>query len=118
VEKVELKKALGYLGALILLFFGIIFLIASAYVTTRFYVGLGLIAIAITLIYYLKRTSKIEITKRYEVNLPGKVNIEPVRCPNCAANLDLKALELKHGVPSIKCPYCGKAFEVSEEPKW
>ncbi|NIO20889.1 MAG: hypothetical protein GTN76_09165 [Candidatus Aenigmarchaeota archaeon] len=118
VEGMDAKRALGYVGVIVLLFFGIIFLIASAYAITRLYVGIGLIAVSMILIYYLRRPSKIEITERREVDLSGKVTLQPVRCPNCGANVDLKSLEVKHGVPSLKCPYCGKAFEVAEEPKW
>jgi predicted Zn finger-like uncharacterized protein len=114
----DVQRALGYLGVVILLIFGVIFLIASRYAISRLYVGLGLIIVAIILIYYLKRTTKIEITEKREVDLSGKVTLEQVKCPNCSANVDLKTLEIRHGVPSVKCPYCGKVFEVSEEPKW
>ena len=118
VNGMDAKRVLGYLGAAILLLLGIIFLMASAYVSSRIYVGLGLIVVSIMLLYYLRRPTKVEIIERHEVDLPGKVTVEPVKCPHCSAALDLTALKVKHGVPSINCPYCGKTFEVSEEPKW
>ncbi len=118
VEEMDLKRTLGYFGAIILLLLGVLFLMASAYVASRIYVGLGLTAIAVALIYYLRRPTKMEITEKREVSLSGRVSLEQVKCPNCAANLDIKTLEIRHGVPSIECPYCGKVFEVSEEPKW
>ena len=114
----ELTKALVYIGAVILLFLGIIFLMASAYVLSRLYIGFALVAISVFIIYFARRSFKMTIIRKYDVDLSGDVTLNPVTCPNCGALLDLKKLEIKAGVPSLNCPYCSKSFEVSEEPKW
>ena len=37
-----------------------------------------------------------------------------LKCPSCGGPLDFE----DQARSSIKCPYCGTTFEVTEEPKW
>ena len=124
------KEVIGYIiSAILLLFAGIllfyatIFALASSYVPQRlitsallFIAGFVLLFFAGFGVYYTRRQKPIQIIQKLE--LPGQIKVQPVRCPNCGASLDINQTKIIDGVPSIKCSYCGHTFEVTEEPKW
>lgn len=112
----DAKAVVGYIAAAVLLFFGVIFAWASRGVPTRLVTGGILILTALAIIYFARRQTSVQITQRLEV--PGQVKVQPLKCPNCSAVLDVTKIKISEGVPSIKCPYCGNTFEVTEEPKW
>lgn len=112
----DLKVIAGYVVAAILLFFGILFALASVYATTRLYVSILFFAAAFGILYYIMKQRPVQITQRLEV--PGEFMVKALKCPNCSATLDVKQIKIVDGVPSITCSYCGYTFEVTEEPKW
>ena len=111
-------KILRYVASAGLIILGVIFLLASAYAISRLLVGAVLTAagLGIALLTWKAGTSQLPI--RYEIQAPGSLKVDSIKCPNCGAGLDPSKMQLKLGVPSIKCPYCGNEFEVAEEPKW
>ena len=117
------KEVIGYIISVILLFFAVIFLLASSYDPLTLVVrAFRLIASAFLFIagfaalYYLRKQKPTQIIQKLE--LPGQIRVQPIRCPNCGASLDINQTKIIDGVPSIKCSYCGHTFEVTEEPKW
>ena len=124
------KAIIGYvisiillLLSIILLFFAIIFAMASSQVPQRlntsallFIAGFALLLFSGFGIYYMRKQKPTQIIQKLDI--PGQIKIQPVRCPNCGASLDINQTKIIDGVPSITCTYCGHSFEVTEEPKW
>jgi len=113
-----LAKIVGYLASAVLIFLGAIFLMASAYAISRLLVGATLTLVGLAIAMLTWRAGAQQAAVKYEIQTPGSLRLEPLKCPNCTATLDPSKMQLKLGAPSIKCPYCGSEFEVSEEPKW
>lgn len=113
-----LGKVFGYLASAALVFLGVIFLFASVYATSRLIVGTILTVAGLGIALLSRRAGATQAPIKYELQMPGSLKIDSVKCPNCSAGLDPSKIQLKQGVPSIKCPYCGNEFEVTEEPKW
>ena len=111
----ELKTALGAIVIAVLLFFGVIFALASVYAPTRLYVAVFLFVVAFVIGFYVTRKPKTIIQK---VEFSGEMKAVSIKCPNCSGSIDSKSIEIKDGVPYATCPYCGHTFEVTEEPKW
>jgi len=113
---VSAKTVIGYVISAVLLFFAVIFALASAYAPIRLVISAFLFLAGFGILYYIRKQQPIQITQKLEV--PGKVKVQTLRCPNCSASLDISQVKVTKGVPSIKCSYCGHIFEVTEEPKW
>lgn len=111
----NLGTALGAIVIAVLLFFGIIFALASVYEPTRLIVAALLFVVAFGIAYYLTRKPKTIIQK---LEVSGDMKAVAIKCPNCAASVDANSIKIVSGVPYATCPYCGHTFEVNEEPKW
>lgn len=113
-----LGRIIGYVasGALILL--GVIFLLASAYAASRVSVGTILVLLGLAIAYVAWRSGARQVSVKYEIQAPGTLKIESLKCPNCGADVDPSKIQLRVGAPWVKCTYCGQEFQVTEEPKW
>lgn len=111
----DLKTALGAIAIGVLLFFGIIFALASVYVSTRLIVAFLLFIVAFGIAYYITRKPKTIIQK---LEVSGEMKAVPLKCPNCSGSVDANSIKIVEGVPYATCAYCGHTFEVTEEPKW
>ena len=116
----KLITVIGGVIAAICFFFAVIFgLAASVQATTSrlavsgilFVVGLAVVAV----VWYINRRPKT-IVQRLE--LSGHMTAAPIKCPNCGGSVGADQIKITQGVPYVKCPYCGTAFEVAEAPKW
>jgi DNA-directed RNA polymerase subunit RPC12/RpoP len=111
----ELKTILGAIAIAVLLFFGIIFALASVYAASRLIVAGLLFVVAFGIAFYISRKPKT-IIQQFEVS--GEMKAVSIKCPNCSGSIDPKSIQIVDGVPYATCPYCGHKFEVAEEPKW
>jgi DNA-directed RNA polymerase subunit RPC12/RpoP len=59
-----------------------------------------------------------QITQQVELDMPGDVNVEKLKCQSCGAELSKDAVSLVQGAIMIKCPYCGSTYQLTEAPKW
>lgn len=128
---VNLNKALGiiavtvvFLSAFLLVFFGIIFAIASSVNNTASRMNTAILSFASAILffiagsvlaYYITRKPKT-IVQQLEVS--GEMKAVGIKCPNCGASVSADKIKIVSGVPYATCPYCGHTFEVAEEPKW
>lgn len=112
----SIMRVVSYLIASILLFFGVVFIIAS---TTpgkiyRLPVGLILTGASIAIFYMLLKPKpkiyKIEVTWQPS----GEIAVEALTCPKCGAPLP----KPKPGQEYLKCPYCGATIKLVEKPIW
>ncbi len=53
-----------------------------------------------------------------QIDLPGDLSLEKMKCQSCGATLDKDSITTRAGAVVIDCPYCGTSYEVEEEPKW
>lgn len=111
----NLKTVLGAIAIAVLLFFGIIFALASTYAPTRLIVAALLLIVSFGIGYYITRKPKTIIQR---LELSGQMKAVALKCPNCSASVNTKAIKIVSGVPYATCPYCGQTFEIAEEPKW
>jgi predicted Zn finger-like uncharacterized protein len=108
---------IGYIVSAVLLFFAVVFALASAAdAPIRLVTSAFLFLAGFGMLYYIRTQKPMQITQRLEV--PGKVKAQTLECPNCSASLDISQVRIMKGIPSVKCSYCGHSFEVTEEPKW
>ncbi len=116
-------KIIAYIGAAILIFFGVMF-IWSAFGTTPqpANIGIGAVSVAIGfgIIWFAQRKAKVEGDTNVSVNidLPGEIKMETMKCQACGGALTSKNIEMQAGAPMIVCPYCDTTYQLNEEPKW
>lgn len=112
---VNLKTVAGSIAIAVLLFFGIMFALSSAYQLSRLAVSALLFIVAFAIAYFITRRP-MQIVQKLEI--PGQMKAVSLRCPNCSASVDVSNIKIKSGVPYATCTYCGHTFEITEEPKW
>ena len=111
----DLKTVVGAVAIAVLLFFGVIFALASVYFVTRLYVAVSLFAVAFLIALFISRKPKT-IVQQFEVS--GEMKAAAIKCPNCSGSIDPNTIKIVDRVPYATCPYCGHNFQVTEEPKW
>ena len=111
----NLKTVLGAIAIAVLLFFGIVFALASVYAPTRLVVAALLFVVSFGIAYYITRKPKTIIQR---LELSGQMKAVALKCPNCSASVNSEKIKIVSGVPYATCPYCGQTFEITEEPKW
>ena len=111
----KIKTVLGAIAVAVLLFFGIIFAIASVYAYTRLIVAVLMFIAAFIIAYYVSRQPTTIIQK---VDFSGQMQAVALKCPNCSASVDANRIKVISGIPYATCSYCGHTFQVTEEPKW
>ena len=80
--------------------------------------GAVMLIVGFALAYVAYAFSRKPTTVIHQVELSGKMKAAPIKCPNCGGSVDANLIKIVSGVPYAACPYCGKTFEVAEEPKW
>jgi len=63
-----------------------------------------------------KKEKEVKIIQQIE--LTGDLNLEKLKCQQCGAPLDKDTIEVKAGAITVRCPFCGASYQISEEPKW
>ena len=119
-------KIIGYIGAGILLFFGVLWLLSAfsagaASPAGRLLVGGLLVIIGLGIIFFVRMREpkpKQEVTIHQQIDIGGDVDMETLKCQSCGAQLDKSAISLVEGAVVVSCPYCGATYQIVEEPKW
>lgn len=119
-------KVIAYVAAGILIFFGVLFIWAafgetfnSGWLVTGIVtvlIGFGLIAGG----YFIGRRAAASGDQNVTLNieLPGNVSLDSLKCQNCGGSLSAKNIKLVSGAPWVTCPYCNSVYQLTEEPKW
>ena len=100
------------------MFLGIIFLLASVYAASRLLVGAILVLAGLGIAVFTWKAGATQAPVKYQLEMPGSLRVDSIKCPNCGAGLDPSQMQLKRGTPTVNCSHCGNEFEVTEEPKW
>lgn len=119
-------KIIAYIGAAIMIFFGVLFMWGAGDSTGggASWVVIGIISIAIGfgLIFFASRKSKSSSSEAQNVtlniDLPGNVNLDGLKCQSCGGALTSDDIKMVAGAPMVTCPYCHTTYQLTENPKW
>lgn len=116
-------KIIAYISAVILLFFGVLFVWGAFGSNSRpewICVGVVTIIVGFVLIWFASR-SKPSTTPQnvtLQVDLPANVNMDTLKCQSCGGTLKPENIKMIAGAPVVTCPYCNTTYQLTEEPKW
>jgi hypothetical protein len=119
-------KAIGWIAAAILIFFGVMFIYAAFGSTSHpewIAVGAVSVLIGFGLIALVSRrpspgTDGGGQPPVLKLDLPAATTIDALKCRNCGGNLTAENVSMLAGAPTVKCPFCGTTYQLTEEPKW
>ena len=117
-------KIVGIILSAICYIFGILFVWGAFGVPfDGSYLAIGLIMIVVgsVMMLIITRKGKAEKADRnvtYNIDLGGKTSTTKLVCEKCGAPLGKDDISVIAGVPTVQCPYCGVAYQITEEPKW
>ncbi len=116
-------KTISYIGAAVLILFGVLMVLGSVDSAGNIIwlpVGLVLIGVGLAVIFIAaKKSSAVNTTNvTYNVDLPGNVNMDSIKCKSCGGTLSAKDITMVQGAPMVTCPFCHTVYQLTEEPKW
>jgi uncharacterized membrane protein len=118
-------KIILYIAAAILIFFGVLFIWGAFSDTGSIgWIPVGIISVAIgfVLIWFGSRRAKQagaeSSSVTYQVDLPGNVELDQLKCQSCGGAITTDNIEMVAGAPVVNCPFCGTSYQLTEEPKW
>lgn len=112
-----LKTLVMYIFSAILLLLAVLYALASSVENPmRIWTSALLFLAGFGILYFAWKQQPTQIVQKLE--MPGKIKAQAIKCPNCSASIDMNQIKIVDGAPLVKCPYCGHAFEITEEPKW
>lgn len=85
------------------------------------YIAIGLAVLGFILIIAatrMKGPSDSAQNVTVNIDLPGEVGMDTIKCESCGGVLSEKDIKLVAGAPMVTCPFCGTSYQLSEEPKW
>lgn len=114
-------KIILFVLSAVFLIFSFLFILAGFSLARNFVTGIILAAVGFGLIIAATRI-KTEPDQpdiiNVNVDLPGNVSMDTLKCKSCGGVLAPKDLKLVAGAPVVTCPYCGTTYQLTEEPKW
>lgn len=117
-------KLIGSIAAAILIFFGVLFIWGAFGENGNpgwIIVGLISAIIGFVIIFFVTRkkpSSAGGSGVTYQIDLPGQVNMETIKCQSCGGALTKNDIKMVAGAPVVTCPYCSTTYQLTEEPKW
>jgi predicted Zn finger-like uncharacterized protein len=111
-----LKTLVGYIVSAVFLSLAVLYAIASGLRTHLIWISGLLFLAGFGMLYFTWKKQPTQIVQKLEV--PGRIKVQTIKCPNCSASIDMNQIKIVNGVPLLKCPYCGHTSEITEEPKW
>jgi len=118
-------RVIAYIVSAILILFGVLFILGAGgtggggwgWVGT----GLILVLIAFVLIWFASRKKATAVGDQaltLNIELPGNVSLDTLKCKSCGGALTSKNINMVAGAPVVTCPYCDTTYQLTEEPKW
>ena len=116
-------KTIAYIAAAILIFFGVLFIwgaFGGGATVGNIIIGIIYVLIGFGLIFWASRKKASEKEQNITVNIdmPGNVSMDTLKCKSCGGTLGPKDVTLVAGAPVVTCPYCNSTYQLTEEPKW
>ncbi len=117
-------RTIAYIGAAILIFFGVLF-IWSAFTpgggnVANLVIGLITVLIGFGLIWFASRRKAAAAGENvtYKIDLPANVNMDTMKCKSCGGAIGPDNITMVNGAPVVTCPYCHTTYQLTEDPKW
>ena len=107
------KVVLVILG-LVIVFFGLVFLIGGRPVTGSVMLLVGIFMV----VSCLRKPKTRDVVIKRELELSGDVNLESMKCNQCGGTLSSENISFKAGAVFVACPYCQSEYQIEEAPKW
>jgi len=119
-------RILGYVVAGVLILIGVLYLwsipaAGSGQIVSRLVVGVVSLAIGVVIIWVIRTRGPApiqQITQQVELDMPGDVTAEKLKCQSCGGELSKDDISLVQGAVMVRCPYCGSTYQLTEAPKW
>ncbi len=120
-------RVIAYIGAAILILFGVLFILAAfgtQFSSGWLVAGLIMTGIGFALIIVASTLLKPKVVSNesqqvvVNIDLPGQVTLDKMKCKSCGGELSSKNITLVAGAPTVSCPYCNSVYQLTEEPKW
>ncbi len=117
-------KIIAYIASAILILFGVLFILSAFSPQGQvgnLLVGAFLCLIAFGIIFFItrkKKTDESTTNVTLNIDLPGNVNLETLKCKQCGGTLTKDAITMVNGAPMVTCPYCKTTYQLTEDPKW
>lgn len=121
----KIGKTIAYIGAAIMIFFGVLFIWAAFAPSTTgsigsIIIGILLITGGLVLIFVVNRPKPAADNQNVtvKIDLPANVNLDSLKCKSCGGVLTMDNIQMVAGAPVVTCPYCKTTYQLTEEPKW
>jgi len=119
-------KAIAYIAAAILIFFGVIFIWGAFDPKSSpawFLIGGVSVLIGFGIIWFASRSKAGQAgappqNVTLKVDLPANVAMDTLKCKSCGGALTPDNIKMVAGAPVVTCPYCNTTYQLTEEPKW
>jgi hypothetical protein len=118
-------KIILYIVAGIFIFFGVLVILGSFDPvngnSSWIFGGIICLAIGLGSIWISSRLGPATIVKEnvtLNLDLPGKVKLDTMKCQSCGGVLTSDNIALVNGAPMVTCPFCNTTYQLTEEPKW
>lgn len=117
-------KIILFVLAAFALIFSFLFFLGSGGQTGGFnfiWIAISLAAVGFILIFFATRMeapSEVPDNVTVNIDLPGEVGMDTIKCKSCGGVLSEKDIKLVAGAPVATCPFCGTTYQLTEEPKW
>lgn len=116
---VHAMKLVAYPLAAVLGLLGLVFVMGAQGQILRIVVGVILLLAAGALAWLaMMRPAESTTTLVQKIDLSGDVSLQELTCRGCGGTLGSDAVTVQAGAVFIKCPYCGAAYQLEEEPRW
>ena len=122
----SIGRIIAYIAAAIAIFFGVLFIwgaFSPQGEVAWILVGLVSVGIGFGLIFLAGRMAGKPAAgpaaqTTLKIDLPGKVNLDTIKCKSCGGVLSTDNIQMVAGAPVVTCPYCHTTYQLTEEPKW
>ncbi len=101
-------------AGLVLIFFGLVFVIGGRPVPGMVMIASGMFLI----VYGLRKPKTRDVVIKRELELSGDVKLENMKCRQCGGTLSSENLSFRAGTIFVTCPYCHSEYQIEEAPKW
>lgn len=117
-------KIIAFITAAVFIILGFLFILAAFHEDDPGTIIAGIIGLIIgfVLIYFGTKLSPPQKAGdqivNLQVDLPGNVGMDTIKCQACGAPLTSKDVKMVAGAPVVECPHCSTTYQLTEEPKW
>jgi DNA-directed RNA polymerase subunit RPC12/RpoP len=120
----KILQGLVVFVGVVILFLGLIFIVASG--TENVITGAVMVLVAVGIFVFVYYAEKIQASKptlvsqTFNVKMEGsgRLDEKEMKCRTCGAPITQKDLKIVQGGVMVTCSYCGSAYSLQEEPKW